>query len=394
MRMQLSGWFSLLLAAGLFSRPEAAQAQSHTKIKHLRYDEGAVGVLVDADDIEVVVDLESGDKFSFNGVHDVITGASPNGIPTASGLTGASPSQAGAGQIGRGQFFSHTKDRRVAVTGNYTYQYSREMALIFGGNFSTESDYLSTGFNVGTTLELNKKNTTLGISFRFNDDTVTPANGGTAPAIPVSAKKQVQEFNVSLTQLISPTALGTLGFFVGQASGYLNDPYKKVLVGAATELNDIRPDMRNNYGVTLDLKSLVLEDHSVLFNYRFYSDDWGIHSNTMKIGMRHDLSEDWLLTWYLRNYTQTSATFWAAQFPSPAPTYHSADIRLSNFAADTVSVSGRYRWSEDLFVEMMLSKYLQYVPGEEPTPFVPVFSMDNQAILRAYVVSLGVEYRF
>jgi len=374
-----------------------AHAQSYVKAKQLRYDEGRPGVTVDESELEAVIQFEDNDKLNLLLVNDVITGASPTGIPQSQTTTGAS-SVAGVGVLARGQGFTPSPEKRQAATIGYSWQATREIALNAMANQSHESDYHSDGGGVGAVLELNKKNTTLAVNYRAANDQVNPKNVAIHPE--GKGKKQTEEGSLSVSQLVGKAAIVTLGGFYGKAKGQMNDPYKKVMAGGV-EIFEKRPDRRENFGGTAQVKLGVTDGLSMDLRYRYYTDDWKISSQTVQLGAIMELSEEWLVDGHFRHYTQTGASFYKPVFAS-VPDYYSSDVRLSPFVAETLSVTGIWRQSENWWYDATLAKYVQVATGgggapsnggEEEEEGLPIFN-DSHAMLKAYVFSVSAQYRF
>jgi hypothetical protein len=90
-------------------------------------------------------------------------------------------------------------------------------------SYSEESDYVSYGGALNYSLALNRKNTTLNFGWSHNADSVRDDQG-------VWQDKTVDAFLVGVVQLLSPRAYVTLNFSYNNEGGYLNDPYRGVMV--------------------------------------------------------------------------------------------------------------------------------------------------------------------
>jgi hypothetical protein len=61
-------------------------------------------------------------------------------------------------------------------------------------------------------------------------------------------------------------------------------------------------------------------------DYRRYSDDWQVHSNTMSVGLTHHFTPTLLAGFDYRRYTQTGASFYQPAYTGPV---HNSSPRIS-----------------------------------------------------------------
>lgn len=375
MRLQLRRWWTLALLLGVAGKPAEALAQSTVKFKKLRYDEQAPGITVDEDALEVVLDLQNEDQANLFLLHDAISGASPTGLPANDTTSGASTT------AGRGQQFATFDDERYSATAGYAHKLDRTTTLNGQLHYSREDDYLSRGLTLGTTFELNRRNTTLSPSVSYYRDRVQPSNDKP------DADKTVTTFAFNATQVLNSWNLVTLGLDFTRSSGYLTDPYKQVLVGGVA-MDEQRPDTRMGSSVTVGWRTQPFERHAFDLKLRHYQDDWGIASDTLKLKSLHELGDDWILEIFYRYYQQSAASFWDDRFDTLQPE-RSADPRLARFIATTLGTTAIYKLSEAWWLE---GSYARYQQSAQQSAKLPVGNQD--ALVTADVYSLAVQYRF
>ena len=366
---------SLLLALGLLLKSGAAWAQSTLKYKHLRYKEDEPLVQVDEDLLEAVLELDGQERLDLVISHDVISGASPTGVPAQATVSGASVMAV------RGQEVAKVSDMRDALTAGATIPVGRLTRLRGSLYRSMESDYQSRGITMGGTWELNEKNTTVQTSYSTYADQVRPQGGRP------QGDKRISTVSLGVTQVMNPVVLMGAGLELGHSTGLLSDPYKDVQVGTV-RMPETRPPERNGKAGWGSLKISVLERHALSALVRGYSDDWGIKSVSFQLGTLHDLTSQWLLELFFRHYEQSAASFWADTFPAADPgPYRSADIRLSKLSTDRLGLTAIYRASEAWWMEGSLARYgLSGVPG--------LFSgFSETRLMGATVASVALQYR-
>jgi hypothetical protein len=296
---------------------------------------------------------------------DSLTGASPNGAVPQPGLqTFTSPSGGSTYDIqgGRLPLDPSFHDTRVAL--NVSLEQPLWGAkLATGINFSTEYDFLSLGANAALAWDFNNRNTTLSLGAAFETDRIKPVGGTPPPLTPAFSgaanggqeTRNVTDLLVGLTQIMSRTWLVQANVGFGRSSGMHTDPYKIVsvvdgmsgLVTGDRYVYESRPRSRSRTSLYLQSKSAFGTD--VLdVSYRFYRDDWGIHSHTAEVRYRFQSAGGWYLEPVLRGYRQTAADFWrgwlveGGEWSSVSHTASlanaSADPRLAALTATTVGL--------------------------------------------------------
>ncbi len=412
MWLQLKYWASLLLIFLFGLKPLIGWAKSAVKYKRLRYDEKEPGITVDQDELEVLLELENEDRYSLLVIHDVITGASPTGVPSSDAVSGASA-------IGRGQGFAGFEDERLAVSPGYSPRLSRTTRLNTNLYYSEEDDYLSRGGTLGFTFEINKKNTTFAPSVNYYKDRIT------TPGNPIWEKKNV-EYVLDFSQVLNKTNVLVLGLYYGRNWGFLTDPYKKVLVGNEA-VDENRPDVRRKGALAFGWRTQVVPGASLDLKYRYYKDDWNIRSHTLGLASLNQYGENWLVKFFYRYYIQWAAEFWQEMYyKRDTREYRSSDLRLSKYSSGTLGTTAIYKLSESWWLEASVARYAQFASscgglgfGEEAirpdgNPPDMMFNYDEDdddhdegegenhcsmidgggAYINALVTSLGFQYNF
>lgn len=318
--------------------------------------------------------------FTLKLVVDTLSGASPNGaIPTTipqtfSGPSGTSSYTTAANTVPLDPNFH---DARYAINAEWEQPSGDTRHSIYGLSFSTETDYQSLGASATYNFDFNKKNTTLTTGVSLSGDSVQPIGGQPVALAVVPAStggggggedeggggetsfhvnKRVVDLLLGVTQVMSRKDLLQVNFNYGKESGYLNDPYKLLSVvdntgalitataPASPYIYEKRPDNRNRTALYTRWSHQFGSD-VLRLSYRYYSDSWGIRSNTLDMHYRLELGERFFLEPHLRSYKQTAADFYHTSVLTTEVAsldYASADYRLADMTTKTVGL--KFGW--------------------------------------------------
>ncbi|WP_457743442.1 DUF3570 domain-containing protein [Sulfurimonas sp.] len=215
-------------------------------------------------------------------------------------------------------------------------------SLSFGAYYSTEADYEGKSLFGSYIRQFNEQNTAFGVSFSQSDDKWKPKIKRTLP----KDYRRETKLDVSLNQLISPTVSMQLVYSYMYSTGFLADPYHSVPKITAANLADpkayeLYPQNRSGQALALKGIALLSPKNSLKLSYRYYVDDWKIHSHTVDTEWLHDMSDSLVSGIRLRYYTQTKA-----YFSKPISSYTLAnageliavDYRMTAFDSYTVGI--------------------------------------------------------
>ena len=204
-----------------------------------------------------------------------------------------------------------------------------DVKLTFGGAYSKENFYRATTGLTSVSRDLANGNTTVagGFSFSLNQPTLHP--------MPDVENQYQSDAFVSITQTLSKATIAQAGYEFSHMSGYLNNPYLRADVDGVLVLGQV-PDVRSRHTLSARLRQALPADTYLEADYRHYSDDWDVRSNTFSIGVSHHFGAEWLLNAAYRRYGQTGAFFWAPEYTG-VPQYYTADFRLEPFTSNDYS---------------------------------------------------------
>ena len=357
-RGRLGAAACLLLAAGM---PAMAQAESGATTQ---FDATALlyGERNRADVAEPTARITrrfaDGQSLSAQFGFDVITGASPSGA-CPSGVAQTTTSASGtATTIPPGQVpLNAFKDSRYAADLEWQKPFLRSFLSTIGGHVSREKDYQSLGANGKLSVDLLQRRTTLTVGGGVNHDRVFPVGGvpfglsdGSTPAASSAMPKDVSTVMLGLSQVVSRRWLVGVNATRTLERGYLSEPYKVLSVLDGTtgtpsgQRAEKRPATRERrsllassvYHLTADVLSL---------SYRYYRDDWRVHSHTFDARYRRELGDDRYLEPHLRYYSQSAASFFRFGLVDGAalPEYATADYRLGALRSATIGATYGFR---------------------------------------------------
>lgn len=353
--------------------------------------------------VKVRKEIGEDEYVGFRVVIDSLTGSSANGaISTNSAQTFTSPSgssyTAAAGETPLDPSFH---DTRIALNGDWETPLSKTVKGIFSVNASSEYDYESYGIGANISWDFNNHNTTLVTGLAYNNDTVNPVNGAPTGLNAMSATKTTQGSNLDktvtdilfgATQVISRNTIMQFNYSHGEDDGYLTDPYKilsvldnsgNLISGSGKYLYEKRPTTRSRDAIYIKAVHQFSEDILHL-SYRYYSDDWGIDSNTIDARYRYELGGGHYLQPHVRYYQQNKADFYHYNLVDGSiPQFASADYRLGDMTTTTFGIKYGVELDKDQEFTARLESMTQAMGGTNQGPDVD-----------AIILQLGYSFKF
>ncbi len=241
---------------------------------------------------------------------------------------------------------------------NLSYEWD-EAALSMGAGLSQENDFQSRFGNLSGRWDFNQKQTSLNLGLSYTnsdinallDHDATPyiynTSAGLANYSQIQSGSQInlvggaqvnnrlltgnrQDWatNLSMTQILNKNSLVVAGIGFTRNTGYLANPYKavttvfvdptqkitspsSVLTGTSLSLLEKRPQERDQWTGNLSyVQHIDALDSALHFDYRVFSDDWGITSHTFEFDWVQPVFDTWTVTPMIRYYSQTAADFY------------------------------------------------------------------------------------
>lgn len=330
------------------------RAENHLSVKWQDYQE-------DDGRVRVISKYVGGEKaitqslaLRLHGVHDTISGATPTGSN---------------GRNGDETVLSEIMDVREAGVVDLDWTNGIHKTS-FQFSHSKESDFLSKGYAIYNTSEYNKRNTGLSYGLSYIDDEIEPSFFSEA------REKESLDAYVGISQVLDPNTVASLNFTYSEFDGYLSDPYKSIAANLEVlpgfflfqETPEHRPDERLRRIWFANVKRFFPGLRaSVDFDYRFFSDSWGIESHTFDFEWYQKIGDAFTLRPSYRYYSQGAADFYYTDLNgtgiNPLDTefgrgpFYSADYRLAKMETETFGLKAIYKLSEAVSLDASWERY-------------------------------------
>lgn len=303
---------------------------------------------------------------------------------------------------GRGQadpFVASSGASSSDVWGNFTGSYSHSSAdrnNIWSAKASVaaEFDYFSIGLGGSYSWLFNEKNTELDLTGNVYLDTWNPiypyelrpfgpggrgindplfnvypisGNQGYNPDFTEFDKRNRNSYalGLGLSQIFSKNAQGVLLVDLIRQEGLLSTPFQRVYFQDVPDsfiegfqlADDIERLPNSRFKVAVGGRfnyyinaSLVLRTY-----YRYYQDDWGVHSHTASIEVPVKLSDAFTIYPLYRYYDQTAADYFAPyETHLSTDPYYTSDYDLSKYQANQYGLGVRYT---DIFTHLKIWEF-------------------------------------
>ena len=381
-------------------------------------------------------DLGDDEYLNLQLVYDSLSGATPTGAaPASHAQTFSTPSgnssySVAAGEQPRRKF----SDVRGSLSLGWDKPLDRLTRLQLGAHISGETDYASLGINGSGLFDFNNKNTTLTLSLGFDGDHVAPKGGKPTPLSCApgtgcastsggnggeeeegegnifqafsgyTMDKKIGSALVGVTQLLSPKALVQLNYSYTRAQGYLTDPYKMVTrvygetAGASAgdpiaSYFESRPSS-HSWNTLFSKFAWGFAHDTLQASYRYFWDDWQIHSHTAELSYQLMLSDAIYLRPYARYYRQTAADFYRHSTTERPLDYISADQRLGAFHDNTLGVRAAYGLGANNEIYLRIARFVQRGDSHPGDAIGVQRNFDLFPELQAVYTQLGINYQF
>ncbi|MGQ1945762.1 DUF3570 domain-containing protein [Geofilum sp. OHC36d9] len=346
---------------------------------------GGIGTeeLIDgAGSIVISIPLNDDDILTIDGSISAYSSASSSNINPFDGDKPADPYQASSGASSSDLWsnatisYSHSSDDRNQI-------WSTKLSA------SNEFDYSSFGFGGSYAKLFNEKNTELGIHanmyldtwhpiypveldggsnkhpFNINAYTIT-GNANYSPSFEPFDNKGRNSYalGISFSQILSKKLQVSVALDFIQQKGLLSTPFQRVYFQDVENsyienfqlADDIErlPDSRLKYAIGGRLHYYINQIIVVRGYYRFYTDDWGIQSNTANIELPIKITDKFTIYPSYRFYNQSGANYFAPyEQHVSTQAFYTSDYDLSKFNANQFGVGVSYT---DIFTERHIWK--------------------------------------
>ena len=353
----------------------AVLPEDRTDVLYHSYDGGGVTV----DGPSILVRKSIGDSFSAaaNYYVDNVTSASIDVLATAS---------------------PYTEERtEIGLSGDYLRDRTT-MSLSYVN--SEESDYKARTIGFSISQDMFGDLTTVSLAYAQGDNVILKNGDST-----FRETATTRNYRVSLSQVITKNSLLTGIFETITDQGYLQNPYRsaRYCVPPAPDCSgfayepEVYPRTRTSNAMSLRGRYYLPWRASVYAGYRYYTDTWGIRSNTFDAGYIHTLQKSWLLEFNFRHYSQGKADFYEDIFPyQNAQNFLARDKELSTYTSQSAGAGLTYsfdtgwkyvdRGSLNFYYTYIFFDYKDFRNALDPAPpeQQPLYNFSAN-VIRAFV---------
>ena len=196
---------------------------------------------------------------------------------------------------------------------------------------SVEHDYKSHAPSITVSKDFFQRNTTLTMGYAHNFDEVMGVY------LEVSEDKNINNYAISLTQVLTSETIAQIGYTFSDGSGYMGTGNRKVRLENDQEMDEFLPEERGREAVGFRIAQWLPTNGSVQFSYRYYTDDWQIDSNTYQVQINQYVADAILVRGEYRYYDQSGAYFVKDSYTG-AEKYLTSATSLRAFNADLYGI--------------------------------------------------------
>jgi len=219
---------------------------------------------------------------------------------------------------------------------------------------SSERDYTSNTLHFGLSQDMFGDLTTISLGFTDSRDKVGENDGSAnSPAVVWLGHAESRSYQGGLSQIVTKSLITGVTLEVITDQGYLANPYRSIRYDAPGTLGyalgaQVYPNTHTSTAVEGRAKYFLPYRAAASVSYRFYSDTWGVHGNTIELGYTQPISNLWILEGRVRHYNQNHATFYSDLFSQAnAQNFEARDQDLAAQVDNTFGVKATYAFLPD-----------------------------------------------
>jgi Protein of unknown function (DUF3570) len=216
-----------------------------------------------------------------------------------------------------------------------SYQRDARTSMFFRGGFHIENPFRSWNLGIGGQRSFADDNTVIAASLNQVFDWL---DRFTIQGVRIGrAERSSTNVNLSLTQLLSPTTIGYLGYGLTVQLGTLGNTWNAVPLADGTLGDERLPGLRHRHAFVARLAQALPWRGAVKGFYRFYVDNWGVVAHTLEAQLYQRLGPWFYLRANYRFHSQNSVDFFSIRAAVDAQ-LRTADSDLALFNAQTVGI--------------------------------------------------------
>jgi hypothetical protein len=217
-----------------------------------------------------------------------------------------------------------------------TYHASPSSEITLREGFHLEEPFRSWLFGLGGARAFADGNTTLAASVNQAFDWLDRFElDGTRTG---RAFRSSSNANLSVTQLLSPTTVGLVGYGATVQVGELSNGWNAVPLDDGKLGREHLPQLRHRHALVGRIAQALPWRGAAKGLYRFYIDDWRIRAHTVEGQLYQRLGRHLYLRGSYRYDQQTAARYFSLSAPAGEAALRTADSDLAAFHASTFGV--------------------------------------------------------
>jgi hypothetical protein len=246
------------------------------------------------------------------------------------------------------------KDERKQKSLSFDYIHDKTQ-YNFSYTDSTERDYTSNTLHFSLSQDMFGDLTTVSLGFTDSRDKVGENDGKSfAPDVVWLGHAESRSYQAGVSQIITKSLITGVTLEVITDQGYLANPYREIrFLDQSTPLgysfaSQVYPNTHTSTAVEARAKYFLPYRAAASVSYRYYSDTWAVHGNTIELGYTQPISNLWILEGRVRHYSQNHASFYSDLFTAPEQqNFEARDQDLAAQTNNTFGVKATYAFLPD-----------------------------------------------
>jgi len=222
---------------------------------------------------------------------------------------------------------------------------------------STERDYTSNTTHFSLSQDMFGDLTTVSLGFTDSRDKVGENNGtASLPKISWLGHAESRSYEAGLAQVITKNLITGVTLEVITDQGLLSNPYRSIRFLDNTALgyslgSQVYPRTRTSTAVEGRAKYYLPYRAAASVSYRYFSDTWGVHANTIELGYTQPVSNKFIFEGRVRHYSQNHATFYSDLFQfANQQNFEARDQNLAALTNNTVDAKVTWAFAPEGFL--------------------------------------------
>jgi hypothetical protein len=223
---------------------------------------------------------------------------------------------------------------------------------------STERDYISNTTHFSLSQDMFGDLTTVNLGFTDSRNKVGENNGtANTPNVSWLGHATSRSYEAGLSQILTKNLIMGTTLEVITDQGLLSNPYRSIRYkDAGTPLGyslgtQVYPNTHTSTAVEGRAKYYLWYRAAASVSYRYFTDTWGVHANTIELDYTHPISNKWIFEGRLRHYSQNSATFYSDLFNfANQQNFEARDQNLAASTNNTADVKATWAFAPQGFL--------------------------------------------